>query len=57
MKGLFDTGNPIDTVTVSELIFKDTKNSSVSAGAAPKAVCPDIILLLRCKLFYYVYLL
>ena len=25
MKGLFDTGNPIDTVTVSEHIFKDTK--------------------------------
>ena len=28
MKGLFDTGKPIDTVTVSELIFKDSKNSS-----------------------------
>ena len=27
MKGLFDTGKPIDTVTVSELIFKDSKNS------------------------------
>ena len=29
MKGLFDTGKPIDTVTVSELIFKDSKDSKL----------------------------
>ena len=38
MKGLFDTGNPIDTVTVSELIFKDTKNSSVNASYIARLV-------------------
>ena len=39
MKGLFDTGNPIDTVTVSELIFKDSKNStSINASYIARLV-------------------
>ena len=39
MKGLFDTGKPIDTVTVSELIFKDSKNSkSINASYIARLV-------------------
>jgi len=38
MKGLFDTGNPIDTVTVSELIFKDSNNSSITASYIARLV-------------------
>ena len=28
MKELFDSGKPIDTVTVSEVVFKDKKNTT-----------------------------
>ena len=39
MKGLFDTGKPIDTVTVSELIFKDSKDSkSINASYIARLV-------------------
>ena len=39
MKGLFDTGKPIDTVTVSELIFKDSENSkSINASYIARLV-------------------
>ena len=39
MKGLFDTGKPIDTVTVSELIFKDSKNAtSINASYIARLV-------------------
>ena len=39
MKGLFDSGKPIDTVTVSELIFKDSKNStSINASYIARLV-------------------
>ena len=38
MKGLFDTGNPIDTVTVSELIFKDSNNTSITASYIARLV-------------------
>ena len=39
MKGLFDTGKPIDTVTVSELIFKDSNNSkSINASYIARLV-------------------
>src|SRR5210317_2535261 len=39
MKGLFDTGKPIDTVTLTELIFKDSKNStSINASYIARLV-------------------
>ena len=39
MKDLFDTGNPIDTVTVSEKIFKETKNTkTINVSYIPRLV-------------------